>query len=129
VVASGTLNDPYTGQVIYFVRGSGTSSEVQIDHVVSLSNAWDTGAEQLSDADREALANDPLNLLAVDGPTNISKGDSDASEWLPPVVSFQCPLVARQIAVKRKYGLWVTPNERDSMVATLTRCPGQRLPG
>jgi hypothetical protein len=97
--------------------------------VVSLSNAWDTGAEQLSDADREALANDPLNLLAVDGPTNISKGDSDASEWLPPVVSFQCPLVARQIAVKRKYGLWVTPNERDSMVATLTRCPGQRLPG
>ena len=62
-VMSGVLDDPYTGATIAFVRGAETSDDVQIDHVVALSNAWQTGA-QLLDADlRIQLANDPLCLL------------------------------------------------------------------
>lgn len=65
-VLTGTLPGPYTGKKIHFERGTSTSSLVQIDHVVALSNAWQTGAQQLSQAQRVSLANDPLNLLAVD---------------------------------------------------------------
>ena len=70
VVLSGTLADPYTGRTIVFTRGRSTSSRVQIDHVVALGDAWVTGAQQLTPTQRTTLANDPLNLLAVDGPTN-----------------------------------------------------------
>ena len=127
IVASGTLNDPYTGKVIKFVRGVKTSLAVQIDHVVALSNAWATGAQQLSFATRVQLANDPLELLAVDGPTNESKSDSDAAEWLPRV-AYRCAYVARQIAVKRKYHLWVTAAEKSAMSSVLATCPAFKLP-
>ena len=83
-VQSGTLADPYTGSTINFARGADTSDDVQIDHVVALSDAWQKGAQQLTSADRYSLANDPLNLLAVDGTANQNKGDSDAASWLPP---------------------------------------------
>lgn len=128
-VESGTLADPYTGTTIEFVRGVATSHEVQIDHVVSLGNAWITGARHLSQADRVALANDPLNLLAVDGPTNGSKSDQDASEWLPPDDAFACEMVAIQIAVKSRYGLWVTAPEKNAMAEVLSTCPDQQVPG
>lgn len=128
LVASGVLNDPYTGRVINFVRGVGTSTAVQIDHVVALSDAWQKGAQQISSASRYALYNDPLNLLAVDGPTNESKGDSDAASWLPPNKAFRCAYVARQVAVKRKYGLWVTAAEKAAIASVLTSCPKQLLP-
>lgn len=127
-VATGTLDDPYTGSTIAFVRGVATSSDVQVDHVVSLGNAWITGARRLSQADRVALANDPLNLLAVDGPANGSKSDHDASEWLPPHEAFACEMVATQIAVKSRYGLWVTAPEKNAMAEVLATCPEQPLP-
>jgi hypothetical protein len=127
VVQSGFLNDPYTGKVIKFVRGVKTSLAVQIDHVVALSNAWSTGAQKLSYATRVQLANDPLELLAVDGPTNGSKSDSDAASWLPRA-AYRCAYVARQIAVKRKYKLWVTLNEKGAMARVLATCPGFKLP-
>ncbi|MBM6622066.1 HNH endonuclease [Micrococcaceae bacterium RIT802] len=127
VITSGILNDPYTGTFIDFVRGQGTSNAVQIDHVVALSDAWQKGAQQLGDDQRIELANDPLNLLAVDGPTNASKGDGDAATWLPPRKSYRCAYVARQTAVKAKYGLWVTPAERDAIQRVVTaQCPGQK---
>ena len=94
-VTSGTLADPYTATSIAFTAGRSTSSAVQIDHVVALSDAWQTGAQQLSQTDREELANDPLNLLAVDGPTNETKGDGDAATWLPPNTGYRCHYVAR----------------------------------
>jgi hypothetical protein len=128
LVLKGTLNDPYTGSTIGFVRGQGTSSAVQIDHVVALSDAWQKGAQQWSRSKRTAFANDPLNLLAVDGPTNQSKGDGDAATWLPPRKAGRCAYVARQVAVKQRYGLWVTAAERDAIVRVLTACPGQPLP-
>lgn len=127
-VATGILNDPYTAKKINFVRGVGTSNAVQIDHVVSVSDAWQKGAQQLSSQKRYAFYNDPLNLLAVDGPTNSRKSDSDAASWLPPNRKYWCSFVARQIAVKHKYGLWVTRAERDSMVRVLNSCPNQLVP-
>jgi hypothetical protein len=128
VPAAGTLQDPYTGAVIAFARGADTSAEVQIDHVVALSNAWRTGAQQWTTQRRQDFAGDPLELLAVDGPTNQAKSDDDASEWLPPRGEFRCPYVARQIAVKARYGLWVTHAEAAAMSAVLSGCPGEQLP-
>jgi hypothetical protein len=127
-VATGVLKDPYTGKVIHFVRGVGSSLAVQIDHVVALSDAWQKGAQKLSFQSRQNFANDPLNLLAVDGPTNGQKSDSDAASWLPPSKSYRCPYVARQVAVKRKYHLWVTAAEKEAIAIVLKACPGQKLP-
>lgn len=127
-VLSGTLHDPYTATTIAFVRGQSSSAEVQIDHVVALSDAWQKGAQQWSTPRRTAYANDSLNLLAVDGPTNARKGDGDAATWLPPDKSYRCPYAARQVAVKAKYGLWVTSAERDALTRILATCPSQSLP-
>jgi hypothetical protein len=127
VVLSGTLDDPYTGQTIDFVRGSGTSTAVQIDHVVALSDAWQKGAQKWSEATRATFANDSLNLLAVDGPTNQSKGDGDAATWLP-ARSYRCAYAARIVAVKGAYGLWLTAAERDALAGILAGCPSQPLP-
>jgi len=128
VVVSGTLVDRYSGETINFVRGNVSSMEVQIDHVVALSNAWQTGAFQLTLAQRTALANDPLNLFAVKGKLNLQKSDGDAATWLPPMKSFRCAYVAQQIAVKAKYSLWVVPPEKAAMVAILAKCPTQKVP-
>ena len=127
VVLTGTLLDPYTGTTIAFVRGRHTSRFVQIDHVVSLSNAWQTGAQQLGEQQREEFANDPLNLLAVDGRANAQKGDGDAATWLPRK-AFRCQFAARQVAVKSRHQLWVTPPERDALARILGGCAGQTLP-
>lgn len=127
-VESGVLDDPYTGKTINFTRGATTSAAVQIDHVVALGNAWQTGAQQLSFETRVSLANDPLELLAVDGPANQQKSDGDAATWLPPNKLFRCAYVARQIAVKAKYSLWVTAAEHDAMAKVLSFCPDQSLP-
>ena len=128
VVLSGTLKDPYSGKIINFVRGNKTSLEVQIDHVVALSDAWQKGAFKLDISKRTAFANDPLNLLAVDGPLNGQKSDSDAASWLPPLKSYRCKYVARQIAVKYKYSIWVTAAEKSAMQGILAKCPGELLP-
>lgn len=128
IVASGVLKDPYTGKTINFVRGVKTSLAVQIDHVVALSNAWVTGASVLPAATRYKFYNDPLNLIAVDGPTNQSKSDSDAASWLPPNRAYRCAYVATQIAVKVKYKLWVTSQEKAAMADVLKTCPSYKLP-
>lgn len=128
VVLSGVLRDPYSGSDINFLRGNTTSMEVQIDHVVALSNAWQTGAFKLSIAQRTLFANDPLNLLAVQGRLNSQKGDGDAATWLPPLKSYRCAYVARQVAVKAKYGLWLTKPEKTVILSILSKCPNQILP-
>ena len=128
VVLSGVLADPYTATLINFLRGSSTSAAVQIDHVVALSDAWQKGAQQLTEAQRLSFANDPLNLLAVDGPANQQKSDGDAATWLPPNKSYRCAYVARQISVKSSYGLWVTRAEHDAMARVLGDCPDTAAP-
>lgn len=116
------VNDPYTGKTINFVRGKDTSSAPQIEHVVALSDAWQKGAQQLTDRERRDFANDPLNLIAVDGPTNMAKGDGDAATWLPPNKPYRCAYVATQTQVKAKYALWVTQAEKDAIARVLSTC-------
>ncbi|MGZ4493109.1 MAG: GmrSD restriction endonuclease domain-containing protein [Nocardioides sp.] len=125
LVESGTLADPYTATRISFVRGT---TSVDIDHVVALSDAWQTGAFRWATTKRAALANDPLNLLAVDYSANRQKGDGDLATWMPPNRRYRCAYAARQVAVKAKYRLWVTPAEHATMVRVLDGCPGQRVP-
>ena len=126
LVYTGVIDDPYTGETISFKRGRGTSNAVQIDHIVALSNAWKTGARKISYDLRVALANDPLNLVAVDGPTNSSKGDDSADWWLPPRRKVWCWYVSRQVSVKAAYKLWVTPDEKVAMKEVLATCPKQK---
>lgn len=122
VVTIGTLTSPYSGARLAFVRDS---SAVDVDHVVALSDAWQSGADALPGDQRVALANDPLNLLAVEHTLNQQKSDGDAATWLPPRTAYRCEYVARQIAVKAKYRLRVKPAEKTAMEHVLSACPGQ----
>jgi len=124
-VIAGQLLDPFSGKVITF---SATKVVIDIDHVVALSNAWQTGAAYFDKNKRSQIANDPLNLLAVDSKLNRQKGDGDAATWLPPSKEFRCEYVARQVAVKAKYGLWVTKPEKVAIDKILSTCVGQKLP-
>ena len=124
-VIAGQLLDPFSGKVITF---SPTKVVIDIDHVVALSNAWQTGAAYFDKGKRSQIANDPLNLLAVDSKLNRQKGDGDAATWLPPSKAFRCEYVARQVAVKAKYGLWVTKPEKVAIDKILSTCVGQKLP-
>ena len=124
-VIAGQLLDPFSGKVITF---SPTKVVIDIDHVVALSNAWQTGAAYFDKSVRTQIANDPLNLLAVDSKLNRQKGEGDAATWLPPNKSFRCEYVARQVAVKAKYMLWVTEPEKVAITKILSSCAGQKLP-
>lgn len=119
-VLSGTLLDPYGGTSIDFSRDR--AAEVQIDHVVALADAWQKGAQQWTPGQRTAFANDPLNLLAVAGELNQAKGAGDAATWLPPVRGYRCAYAIRQVAVKARHGLWVTPAEAEALDRELDRC-------
>jgi Protein of unknown function (DUF1524) len=119
---SGVLHDPYTGESIAFVGGPDTSDAVQIDHLVSLSDAWYKGARDWADQRRRDFANDPRNLLAVGAKPNFDKAFRDAAGWLPPNAGFRCEFVARQVEVKTTYQLWVSANEKRAMAAVLEAC-------
>lgn len=125
VVATGAYDDPYTGARIDFWQGHGAL--IDIDHVVSMGNAWATGAFGWQIKKRAAFANDPLNLLPADAGANRQKGDGDAATWLPPNQSFRCSYVSRQVAVKSKYDLWVTAPEKAAIERLLTSCPDETL--
>jgi hypothetical protein len=121
-VLSGVLLDPFSNKVLTFTS---VKSAVDIDHVVALSNAWQTGAAYFDRNIRSQIANDPLNLLAVDAKLNRQKGDGDAATWLPPNKAFRCEYVSRQVSVKAKYSLWVTPPEKEAITRVLNQCIGQ----
>jgi hypothetical protein len=122
IVLSGTLRDPYSGTTVFFQRGQGTSSQVQIDHVVALSDAWQKGAQQWDDAKRRNFANDPINLQATTAAMNQQKKAGDAATWLPPNKSYRCTYASRIVDVKATYGLWVTQAEHDAIARVLTNC-------
>ena len=125
-VSHGVLSpDPYGGKDVTFTRGR---SLVDIDHLVALSDAWQKGAKYWDASKRIALANDPLNLVASGASANRSKGDGDTATWLPPNKDYRCEYVAGQVAVKKKYGLWVTGAEKAAMKKVLSGCPDQKLP-
>lgn len=122
VITSGTLNDAYTGQSIDFTRGEKSSQAVQIDHQVPLSQAWASGARAWDKDRRAEFANDPENLLAVDGSANQSKQDKDAAQWLPENPDYQCIYLANQVSIKTKYGLNIDQHEHDVLDDLLHQC-------
>ena len=124
-VVGGRLADPYTGERVKITKAN--ISTIDIDHVVSLSDAWQKGAQQWADTKRIRFANDLRNLLATGQSINAAKGDNDTASWLPPNRSYRCAFVARQVTVKTEYGLAVTEAEKEAMRRVLTRCPRQRL--
>lgn len=127
VVQSGQLTSPYSGETVAFVRDSSGGS-IEIDHVVALSDAWQKGAQAWDEDTLRTFGNDPLNLLAVEGRLNAQKGAGDTATWLPPETGLRCGFVARQVAVKQEYGLWVTPAEFEAMERILSSCPTEPLP-
>ena len=118
LVQRGVLHDPYSGETIAFVR----SEAVQVDHLVALADAWYKGARTWDERRRRDFANDPRNLLAVSAQANFDKAFRDAAGWLPANAAFECEFVARQIAVKTAYGLWVSSNEKTAMHRVLRHC-------
>lgn len=126
-VVAGSFLEPYNGVAMEFSTKAQISKALQIDHIVALSDAWQKGAKYHSKAIRYQIATDPLNLIAADGPANMQKSDSDAASWLPKNKAFRCQYVARQIAVKYKYQLWVSQAEHDAMKQVLSTCPNQLI--
>lgn len=113
VVLTGTLaKDPYTGRKIDWKRGP-NSAAIQIDHIIPLSYAWQMGASRWPADKRARFANDPMNLLAADGPANMGKGDSGPASWLPANKSYRCEYVTKFAAVAVAYELPVTTADRD----------------
>jgi hypothetical protein len=119
-VVSGALHDPYTGRDIALDEFHDRA--IQIDHVVALSLAWQLGAAQWTQQRRLLLANDPANLLAVDGLTNERKGDSGPDSWLPPSKAYRCTYVIRFTRIVSAYHLRLTPSMREAIVTQLDRC-------
>lgn len=128
-VESGEYDEPYTGEHRVFGERAEISKGIQIDHVVALSDAWQKGAQQLSEEERYEMATDPLNLLAVDASANQQKSDGDAATWLPKNKKFRCQYVARQVSVKYKYSLWVTQAEKEAILRVLDNCPNEHAVG
>ena len=120
VVVAGTLDDPYTGSVVPFVKAE--ASEVPIDHVVPLAAAWVQGAAAWPAEQRRVFANDLGNLIATTRSVNSSKSDSTAEEWVPPDPAYGCSYATVIITVKDRYGLSVTPAEARALEDLLATC-------
>lgn len=117
-VIGGTWTDPYSNESYTFTE---QPSEAQIDHVVALSNAWQMGADLWTDEMRTEFANDPLNLIVTVASLNRQKSDSNAASWLPPYKPGRCDFIARQVAVKTKWQLFVTSSEKSAMLGILSK--------
>ena len=122
-VATGTLYDPYTNEVIHFTRGNQVGASVQIDHLVPLALAWDLGARDWTDQMRTRFANDPANLIAVQGQANQDKGDEQPADWMPPNHAFWCQYAVQFAAVLRGYGLPVDAPSAPVLRDAAATCP------
>lgn len=110
------IEDPY-GQGPIEVLGN-----IQIDHVVPLGVAWRSGGRGWTAHQWEVYANDELNLLAVDGGENMSKGDQTPDEWMPPK-NFHCGYAKVYAVVIAHYGLTLTQSTWDTLSDALEDCP------
>jgi len=122
-VATGTLHDPYSNATVAFQRGAKVGESVQIDHIVPLAYAWDMGAYNWGLLERIRFANDPANLLAVEGQTNQDKGDSPPAQWMPPNTAFACQYAMQFIAVLRGYALPVDQASAGVLRQAAATCP------
>lgn len=121
-VNSGVLNDPYTGKTIDFRRGPATSGKVQIDHIIPLGWATKQGALDWTQEEREAFANDPINLRAMDGPQNGSKSDQGPGSWMPPNAAFHCDYAQSWVTVASTYGLSMNAADAAKIESVLASC-------
>jgi hypothetical protein len=122
-VATGILHDPYTGTDIAFTRGNQVGAAVQIDHIVPLAYAWDMGARDWTSEMRTRFANDPANLMAVDGKSNQAKSDKEPAKWLPANTAYRCEYVTRFAAVLRTYGLSIDAPSAAVATKVAATCP------
>ncbi|TRW81402.1 HNH endonuclease [Mycolicibacterium sp. 018/SC-01/001] len=122
-VATGTLLDPYTSTLVAFTRGNQIGAAVQIDHIVPLALAWDLGASGWPQETRTRFANDPANLLAVQGQANQDKGDKEPALWMPPNAAFHCQYAVQFIAVLRGYDLPVDAPSVPVLREAAATCP------
>lgn len=115
---SGRWYSPYDGATWY------AASDVDIDHVVPLANAWRTGASSWSTAQRQAFANDLSNpqLIAVTDNVNQSKGDQSPATWKPPRTAYWCTYAKMWIHVKYRYSLTINSTEEDQLYRMLSYC-------
>jgi hypothetical protein len=103
---------------------------LDIDHMVPLKEAWESGAHSWTATQRQAFANDlgfKGSLIAVSASTNRSKGDKDPSKWLPANKSFVCTYVVTWIQVKYRWSLTIDADEHSAIVNTLGSCPVSKL--
>lgn len=112
-----------TNTTVAFQRGASVGQSVQIDHIVPLSYAWDMGAYRWPNSERMRFANDPANLLAVQGQANQDKGDSPPAQWMPPNKAFACQYAMQFIAVLRGYSLPVDQPSSDVLRQAAATCP------
>ena len=122
-VLAGTWLDPYTGRTLTFddLKDPAQAQAIQIDHVVPLAEAWASGADGWTDEQRRTFANDLEVLLAVDGPTNASKGDDDPAAWRPRK-EFQCAYARQWIRAKHRYDLAADASEVRALQEMLGYC-------
>ncbi|WP_030812285.1 HNH endonuclease family protein [Streptomyces sp. NRRL S-337] len=115
---SGTWVSPYDGATWT------KASDLDIDHVVPLSEAWKSGAAKWTTARRQALANDLTHsqLIAVTDNVNQEKGDKDPAKWLPPKASYHCQYARMWVWVKHEYGMTADSAEKAALKKILDRC-------
>ena len=128
-VLSGDFQDPYTGKTMHFIKGPETSQQVQIDHIVSVHDAWASGLWKPERAgERDDYYNDPEVLQAADGPSNQDKGDGidwhavRDPVWMPENRSWHCDYMAKRAYIKHKYRLTMTPAEREQTISVIESC-------
>ena len=105
-------------------------SQLDVDHLVPLAEAWGSGARSWSTGVREAFANDlgySRTLIAVTASSNRSKGDQDPAEWLPPRTSYRCTYVSDWIAVKWRWRLSVDAREAAAPRVLVQGCDNPRI--
>lgn len=115
---SGTWKSPYDGATWT------ASGDVDIDHVVPLAEAWQSGASGWTTAQRQSFANDLTHsqLIAVTDNVNSSKGDRDPAEWLPPLASYHCTYARMYVWIKHTYDLTVDSAEKSALSGILNGC-------
>ncbi|WP_327728683.1 HNH endonuclease family protein [Streptomyces sp. NBC_00487] len=116
--ASKNWHSPYDDRILTM------PSEVHVDHVVPLANAWRSGADEWSAARRHKFANDlsTTQLIAVSVVANRAKGDQSPDQWVPPNTAFHCVYGRAWTHVKFTYGLSVTQKEKDALLSILDTC-------
>lgn len=119
--ASGSMPDPYTGSPMV------VPGEADIDHVVSLADAWRSGAASWTAQQRAAFYNDQRNLVPTRASVNRAKGDRGPDTWLPPRQEYRCSYALIYVGTKAHYGLSVTNAQATQLKVLLDRCPV--LPG